>query len=488
MMSDNKKGIGKVGSNFDSAIFLVKKEEMPVIYFRFVIMSGSTHDPEEKEGLAYFTAHLMRRGTQSYSRKEIDDTLDFIASDIGINCQKDITVFSGRTLQQNLEQFYRLFSEILLKPTFPREEFEKLKIDQQDVIEAIRESDEALTREAFNNFIYQGHPYGHLNPGRIDSINALTEEDVRNFYKNRFRKGKILLGLAGAVPDSLITKVKNDFSSFSEESGKQSDPPKASVLEEKKILVVEKEGRTQTQIRIGHLLSPTRKDPDYYPLLLANNYLGKHRVSIGRLYQEVREKRGLSYGAYSYLEHFLGFSGPIKLSVPNLVRKEQYFSMWIYPKSENAKFVIKLALKEMTELVEKGLDEEHLKEIKSYTMNNFPFEVETPIRKLAMMLDDEICGSKKFAEHFEDRIESVNSEDVKKAVGKHLFPDHVAMTVLVSDGEQFVGEMLSPETDLEYPSGVNPKDFEKEDRLIKSFPLRLTEEDFRIVKASDLFK
>lgn len=472
----------------DSTIYLVRKEEMPVVYFRFVVMSGSAHDPEGKEGLAYFTANLMRRGTQSYTRKEIENTLDFIASDIGVNCQKDITVFSGRTLQKNLEEFYRLFSEILLKPTFPKEEFEKLKIDQRDVIEAIRENDEALIRETFNNFIYQDHPYGHLNPGRIDSINALTEADVSNFYEGRFKKGKILLGLAGDVPDSLIAKVEKDFTSFSEEPGQQGQPSKASVLEKRKILVVEKEGRAQTQIRIGHPLSLTRKDPDYYPLLLANNYLGKHRVSIGRLYQEVRERRGLSYGAYSYIEHFLGFSGPIKLSVPNLARKEQYFSMWIYPKSENAKFVIKLALKEMSDLVDKGLEEEHLREIKSYTINNFPFEVETPIRKLAVMLDDVIYESKDFAARFEERIGSVSSEDVKRAAKEHLFPDRVAICVLVSDGERFVNEMLSPQTSLEYPSGVNPRDFEKEDSLIKSFSLHLAKEDFRIVKASELFQ
>ena len=128
-----------------------------------------------------------------------------------------------------------------------------------------------------------------------------------------------------------------------------------------------------------------------------------------------------------------------------------------------------------------------LEEIKNYTMNNFPFEVETPIRKLAMMLDDEIYGSKKFAEHFEDRIQSVTSKDVKQALKKHLFPDRVAMAVLVSDGNRFVNEMLSPGTDLEYPSGVNPKGLEKEDSLIKNFPLHLTKKDFKIVQASDLF-
>ncbi len=471
----------------DPHIFLVRKMEMPVIYFRFILTSGAANDPKGKEGLAYFTAHLMRRGTESYSRKEIEDTLDFIASDIAINCQKNITVFTGRTLLQNLDQFYHLFSEVLLKPTFPEEEFEKLKIDQIDIIEAIREDDEALAREVFNNFIYQDHPYGHLNAGRVTSIRELEREDVLNFYKNHFKKGNILLGMSGAISDSLVSKVRQDFAYLP--SGRViKDDRKGATPEKKGILIVEKEGRTQTHIRMGHPIFVTRKDPDYYPLLIANNYLGKHRVSIGRLYQEVREKRGLSYGAYSYIEHFVGFSGPIKLSVPSLARKEQYFSIWVYPKSENAKFVIKLTLKEMTDLVNQGICDDVLNEVKNYTMNNFPFEVETPIRRLAMMLDDEIYGTKNFEEHFEEHIRTVTSEDVKKVLKKHLFPDRVAMVVLVSDGEKFIDETLSPVTNLDYPSGVQPNDFEEEDRIIKYFPLNLKMEDFKIVKASSLFQ
>ncbi|MFQ6110384.1 MAG: M16 family metallopeptidase, partial [Candidatus Aminicenantales bacterium] len=101
------------------SIVLVRKEETPVIHFRLLLLSGSAHDPEGKEGLAHLTSHLMKRGTASFSRNEIEETLDFIASDISISCQKDLTIFSGRTLVQNLETFYRLFLEVLLQPTFP---------------------------------------------------------------------------------------------------------------------------------------------------------------------------------------------------------------------------------------------------------------------------------------------------------------------------------------------------------------------------------
>ena len=102
----------------------------------------------------------------------------------------------------------------------------------------------------------------------------------------------------------------------------------------------------------------------------------------------------------------------------------------------------------MMELVEKGIEGKLLEEVKNYTRNNFPFEVETPNRKLAMMLDDEIYGSKDFAKHFEERIKAVTSEDVKRVVKKYLFPDNVAIVVVVSNGKKFIDELLSPKTNL----------------------------------------
>ncbi|MEW5806558.1 MAG: pitrilysin family protein [Acidobacteriota bacterium] len=479
--------IRKEETDIGLKIFTVRKEQIPVVFFRFVLMSGSADDPQGKEGLASFMANLMRRGTATYSRSEIEEMLDFIASDLWIHCQKDITVFGGRVLVDNLAKFYSVFSEMLLKPSFPEEEIEKLKVDQIDDIEFIRQNDEALVREAFSNFLYQCHPYGHLDAGRIATVKSFTRDHVLNFYEKHFRRGNLLIGLGGDIPDSLIARIREDFAGLPavDMARKRTQVEKP---ERKKVLVIEKEGRAQTQLRIGHPITVTRKDPDYHGLLIANNYLGKHRVSIGRLYNKIREKRGLSYGAYSYIEHFLGSSGPIKLPRPTLARREQYFAMWTYPKNENAKFVIKLVLKEMEDLVREGIDDQRLQEAKNYTINNFPFEVETPDRKLGMLLDDEIYGSKDFVENFEENVRKVTSEDIREVVRKHLYPDRVAIAVLVSDGQKFIDEMLSPETNVEYPSGVDPAALENEDRVIERFDLGLEREDFQIVRSSDLFQ
>jgi zinc protease len=238
---------------------------------------------------------------------------------------------------------------------------------------------------------------------------------------------------------------------------------------------------------MGHPLSITRKDPDFIPLYLANTYLGRHRESLGRLFQTVRSKRGLSYGAYSYVEHFQQ-AGWSKLTSPNIPRRAQYFSMWIYPKSTNAKFVIKLALKELSDLVTHGINEKAFNFIKNFEKNHLPFDLETPERKLGLLMDEEFYRNFGFWENFEKRVEDVSSEEVRDVVKKYLSADNLAIVALVSDGEEFKRELLSEETKIEYPSGVDPNDLKSADEKIKAFNLNLKPENFEIVKVAELFQ
>lgn len=464
----------------------VKKPDIPVIYFKVMIKSGSMDDPDGKEGLAYFTANLLRRGTASFSREEIEEMLDFISAKVEIRTEKEATVISGTTLKENLDKFYHIFTEVILNPTFPQEEIEKMKVDQLNAIENIKQDDTKLTAQVFEDLLFRGHPYGHLVQGRIPSVRSFTREDVRQFYDEHYLRNNVILGIAGDFDDRIRNAFVSDL--YQLEEGELS--PDETILPQllsKKVLLIEKEGRAQTQLRIGHPLTITRKDPDFIPLYLANTYLGKHRESLGRLFQTVRSDRGLSYGAYSYVEHFQQ-AGWSKLAEPNIPRQAQYFSMWIYPKNTNAEFVIKLALKELNDLVNQRIDGEAFSFIRNFEKNHLPFELETPERKLGLLMDEEFYGNFGFWEGFEKKVQEVTSEQVEAVVKKHLSPDNCAIVALVSDGEEFKTELLSSETRIEYPSGVDASALRSEDHKIKAFELGLRPEDFQIVKVSELFK
>jgi zinc protease len=467
-------------------IVQVQKPGIPVVYFEVMIKAGSAYDPPGKEGLAYFTTQLLERGTESFSRDEIDDLLDFISARLDIEVNKEVMVISGTTLKENLDDFYDIFSEILLKPSFPEDQIEKTKLDQLDAIENVRQSDRALVKESFDNFIHRGHPYGHLVAGNESSVKSFTRQDVVDFYNKHFLKNNMFFGLAGDIDQQLVNRLKNDMSTL-----KSGEAPKILVevrpLEGRKVLLIEKEGRAQTQFRIGQPHKLTRHSPDYFPLLVGNVHLGKHRESIGRLYKTVRMERGLCYGAYSYIENFEQF-GWSKLASPNNPREAQYFSMWTYPKSTNAKFAIKLCLKEMTDLVDDGIPEDKLDFTKNFEKNQFPFQIETPQRKLAQLMAEKFYGTQGFVDNYERNIQGLTKEQIDAAAKKYLSPENVAIVALVSDGEEFKKELLSDRTVIEYPSQADPTVLKETDDQIKAFDLSLTEDDFEIVKASELFK
>jgi zinc protease len=429
---------------------------------------------------------LLERGTDSFSREQIAEKLDFISSRLDIEVNKEVMVISGTTLKENLDDFYQVFSEIILKPTFPEEEIEKTKLDQLDAIENVRQRDSRLVKECFDNFIHRGHPYGHLTCGTESSLNSLTRQDALDFYNKHFLKNNILLGLAGDFDDELVSRFKQDMSSL--KVGQVPDVQgEVQPIIGRKVLLIEKEGRAQTQFRIGHPHKLTRNSPDYFPFLVANVYLGKHRESIGRLYKTVRMERGLCYGAYSYIEHFEQF-GWSKLADPNCPRKRQYFSMWTYPKCANAKFAMKLCLKEMTDLVNKGIPEDRLELIRDFEKNQFPFQIETPQRKLAHLMAEQFYGTRGFVDNYESSVDRLTKEEIDQAAKKYLSPENVAIVALVSDGEKFKKELLSGETIIEYPSQADPTVLKEADDRIKAFDLGLVEDNFEIVKASELFR
>ncbi|MGB2804179.1 MAG: pitrilysin family protein [Candidatus Zixiibacteriota bacterium] len=474
---------GKAG---ELEVVQVKKPGIPVVYFEVMIKAGSAYDPPGKEGLAYFTAELLDRGTASFSRDEIDELLDFISARLSVEVNKEVIVISGTTLKENLDKFYQVYSEIILKPTFPEDQIEKTKLDQLDAIENTRQRDRRLVSESFDNFIHRGHPYGHLVCGNESSVNSLTRQDALSFYHKHFLKNNILLGLAGDFDDQLVQWLRQDMSTLNVGQVPEIEGEIQPIVG-RRVLLIEKEKRAQTQFRIGHPFDLTRHSPDYFPMLVANAHLGKHRESIGRLYKTVRMERGLCYGAYSYIEHFEQF-GWGKLASPNCPRKAQYFSMWTYPKCANAKFAMKLCLKEMTDLATNGIPEDKLEFIKSFEKNQFPFQIETPQRKLAHMMAEKYYGTFGFVDHFESEVEGVTKEKIDRAAQMYLSPDNVAIVALVSDAEEFIKEVLSDQTVIEYPSQANPTMLREEDDQIKAFDLKLTEDDFEIVKASELFK
>jgi zinc protease len=312
----------------------------PLVSFRILFMTGSAFDPPGKEGLAALTASMLAEGgTRSLSYDQIVQALYPMASSVSSEVDKEMTVFGGTTHIENLDSYYSFLRDMLLDPGFRPEDFNRLKDDAVNFLKiSLRESnDEELGKEYLYNVIYAGHPYGHHNAGRISSLEKLTIEDVRSFYRSHYTSANLVIGLAGGYSKGFEEKVEADFAKLPEGQAdkKRFDTPKVSAGTH--IDIIARDTRS-TAISLGFPIEVNRSHKDWPALALVASYLGQHRSSNSYLYQRLREARGLNYGDYAYIEYFP--RGMFQMTPePNLARQQQIFQIWIRPvEAENGVF------------------------------------------------------------------------------------------------------------------------------------------------------
>src|SRR5581483_5055402 len=205
----------------------------------------------------------------------------------------------------NLEAYYAILRAMLLDPGWRDDDFKRVK---DDAINFLRvnlrgNNDEELGKEVLYNSIYAGTPYGHYSVGTVSSLQKLTLADLKEFYRSRYTQANLIVGIAGAYPSSFPAKLQKDFEKL---PAKGAAPPRmeaAGPIERNRLTIVDKDTRS-VAYSLGYPIDITRASADYVPLLLAASYLGQHRESGGVLYDQMREKRGLNYGDYAYIEYF----------------------------------------------------------------------------------------------------------------------------------------------------------------------------------------
>jgi len=464
----------------------VPSQTTPVVYFYVAVGFGSTSDGAGDEGLAWFTANLMRRGTESFSRDEIDNKLEEIGGKLDIRVDRKVIVFSGRTLLENLDQYYEIFSDVLLHPTFPEDEVANLRSYQEQALNAILRDDSRLSKAVLISSLYGENPLAHPIPGYFSTIPNLITEDAREFYNYHFLQGNIISGLAGNYNEEFAQRFQDDMADL---PAGQIDEEKSDIMpvNNRKVMIVQKEGRDQAQVRMGRIVDYGRKDSAWYPLLVANTYLGQHRESFGRLFQTIRAERGMSYGAYSYYEHFQPASWS-KNPMPLIPFMPQYFSVWTYPKKGNVEFAIKMAIYEIEDLIANGMTVDRLEKVKNFQINHFPFLVETPAQRLAMSIEEMYYGQPGFVENFGTNIAGVSRADLTAALSRYWSSDDLAIVVVTDNAEELKAELLTTETALELPRGATGEGLEEMNERVKNLDLKLKPEDIVIVNTEELFR
>jgi len=472
---------------------LLPSRATPFVSIRFLFETGSVDDPPGKEGLAAATGSLLAEGgTRSLTYEKLLDALYPMAAGIGVHVERNVTVVHGTVHRDHLDRYYDLIRQVVLTPRYDTKEFDRLKDDQHNnLVAGLRAvDDEGFGMESLASLLYPGHAYGRPVEGTVRGIGGLSADDTEAFHKTRFTRDRLTLGLAGFLPDGFVERVAEDLLALPETGTPRGAPPGPSPRRAGfDALVVTKPARAWA-ISLGHPLSITRADDEFFPLFVANSYFGEHRTFNGVLMAKMRSDRGLNYGDYSYVENFVQ-DGASTFALANVPRRRQAFTIWIRPvAAEHAHFAIRLAVRELRRLVEGGLSRDAFDETRAFLLNYSKLWVQTPARRLGFAMDGAFYGGKSLVDELADRLPAMTVEDVNAAVRRHLAPENLSVAVIADpEGAGPFVEALAANTPspVVYESATKPEVL-AEDLEIAREPLPVETARCRIVPAETMFE
>ncbi len=279
-------------------LMIVEQHELPLADFVLLIGSGSTAARAGKAGIANLVSAMLREGTTSRKSLDIADQISFLGIRLSPTSSWESSTLSLHTPTAQMDSALALFADVALHPSFPPNEFERIRKTQLTDLLQQRDQGPVIASKAFPAILYgNAHPYGAPLEGTEASVKSITTADLQSYYQANFRPNNATLIIVGDVnPAQIEAKINNLFGSWQRgdvPALNYGEPPKASTTT---IYLIDKPGAAQSSFRIGAVGVP-RSTKDYFALTVMNTILGGSFTS--RLNQNLRETRGYTYGAGS---------------------------------------------------------------------------------------------------------------------------------------------------------------------------------------------
>ena len=341
-------------------VYFVNVPELPMLDLRLSFAAGSAYDAN-KLGIAGMTASMLNKGAAGLNADQIAEVFESVGANFSASSGRDTASISLRTLtlEEQMGTAIDTWLKVIEKPEFPESDFQRLKKQALIGLQSEKQNPGSIANKAFYKNLYPDHPYGQPQNGDEASIDALSTNDLKAFYKQYFVNNNGQIALVGAI-DKQTAKAIAERVSKALEGGNRGVGVKAAAIPEVKPLTAAKTIRipypsSQAHIFIGQP-GDKRGDKDYFPLYLGNHELGGSGFT-SRLMKEIRVKRGLSYSVYSYFIPMKEF-GP--------------FMLGLQTKLSQTDEAIKVARDVLETFQKEGPSEENLKASKINISGGFP--------------------------------------------------------------------------------------------------------------------
>jgi zinc protease len=381
--------------------------------------AGALFEPSSMAGLASTTAQMLREGTKSRTSLQIAETVDRFGASLGAGSSfgSSEAVLSASGLSDNFDAWFEIVADVLLNPSFPADELEKLKQRQRVQLRQQRSSANFLASERFNRAVYNDHPAAIITPDE-KAIDALSRDALVRWHRERYRPQDAILGFAGDVRlAELIPKLEKSLAAWHSGGAKEAWPRNPVAAAARKVFLVDRPNSVQTTVAMGNI-AIDRRSPDYFPMIVMNHVIGS---GTGRLFLNLREEKGYTYGVYSDFTA-LRYPGPWRAG--GNMRTE----------------VTDAALAEFFTEIRRIRDEDvpaaELQASKRAIAASFALSLEQPASPLNFAIVSKRYGlPSDYWDAYAENIMAIKAADVRRVARKYLDPDSMQL-VAVGDGSK----------------------------------------------------
>jgi zinc protease len=408
-----------------TAVYLAPSHEFPLVTVSITFKGGASLDPAEVPGLASMTARMVREGgTKKLAPAEFDETLDFLATEVGVAANETFTTATMNCLKSNLDESLDLFVGMLRDPAFDQG---RLDTSKARVVEGLKQrNDDAssiLSRE-WKRLIYGVGHFESAEPTDT-TVAAISREKLAEMHRRVFHPGNMIVAVSGDFDEKeMLAKLEKAFAGW-ERGSAAPDPVAPTAVLEPGLYHVPKE-IPQGKVLLG-MRSITRDDPDAIPLLLLNDILGAGGFT-SRIMQQVRSNEGLAYSARSTLVPKVSYPGDFRAGFES--------------KNPTVALATKIVIDQIKGVRDELVTEEELETAKASAIETFPRQFESKPQMLRVFVNDEWTNRPKdFWKTFREKVKAVNREDLRRVAQKHLDPAKLAILVVGNWDEIAKGDL-----------------------------------------------
>lgn len=405
--------VERVESHGGIVAWLIQDNMVPLVSIEFSFRGGAALDPSGKAGLANMTASLLDEGAGELDSQEFQQKLSDLAVSLSFDAGMDTFRGSLKTLNRTRDEAADLLALALTEPRFDEDAVERIRQQIQTALTRQSTDPNEIASKVWWKAVFPDHPYGRPLEGMLETVAAISVEDMRHLVEERFARDQLIIGVVGDItPEELGPLLDRAFGDLPAE-GKPFSLVEPELKASGETYVVETEV-PQSVVLFGHR-GIKREDPDYYIAYTMNYVLGGGGFA-SRLYEEVREKRGLAYSVYSYLtplEAVGVYSGGVSTANGRVGES------------------IEVIRKEWELMREKGVSAEELADAKTYLTGSFPLRFTSTDRIARMLVGMQYNNlGIDYIDKRNSYIESITLEEVQRVARELLVPENLTVVVV----------------------------------------------------------